>query len=81
MVIIGQVVTQGVINRGTHIISNLVTNVLMNSRKILFNTNTFQLNALQYETLRSSTYQLDNVNGVIKIKVRPILFGLDDFLF
>ena len=49
--IIGQGVTQGVINWGTRIGSNLVTNVLTNSSKILFDTNTFQLNSLQSETL------------------------------
>ena len=49
--IIGQGITQGVINGGTSIGSNLVTNVLKNSGKILFDTNTFQLNTLQSETL------------------------------
>ena len=51
VVIIGQGITQGVINGGTNIGSNLVTNVLTNSSKILFDTNTFQLNTLQSETL------------------------------
>ena len=49
--IIGQVITQGVINGGTNIVINLVTNVLKNSSNILFDTNTFQLNKLQSETL------------------------------
>ena len=46
--IIGQGITQGVINgRG----SNIVTDILTNSSKQLFETNTFQLNSLQSETL------------------------------
>ena len=49
--IIGQGITQGLINGGTNIFSNLVTNVLTNSSKILFDTNTFQLNTLQSEAL------------------------------
>ena len=49
--IIRQGITQGVINGGTNIFRNLVTNVLTNSSKILFDTNMFQLNALQSEAL------------------------------
>ena len=49
--IIGQSITQGVINGGTNIGSNLITNVLTNSSKIIFDTNMFQLNTLQSETL------------------------------
>ena len=49
--IIGHGITQGVINGDTNIGSNLVTNVLTNSSNILFNTNMFQLNTLQSETL------------------------------
>ena len=49
--IIWQGITQAVINGGTNIVSNLVTDVLMNSRKILFNINMFQLKSLQSETL------------------------------
>ena len=49
--IIGQGITQGVINGDTNIGSNLVTNVLTNCIKILFDTNTFQLNTLQSEAL------------------------------
>ena len=49
--IIVQGITSGVINRGTNIVSNRVTDVLMNSSKILFDTNTFQLNTLQSKTL------------------------------
>ena len=41
--IIGQGITQVVIYGGTKIGRKLVTNVLTNSRKILFDTNTFQL--------------------------------------
>ena len=44
-------ITQGVINRVNNIGSNPVTNVLTNSIKILFKTNTFQLDTLQYEAL------------------------------
>ena len=49
--IIGQGITQGVINGDTSISSNLVTDVLTNYSMILFNTNTFQLNIIQSETL------------------------------
>ena len=49
--IIGQGITQGVINRSTNLGSDLVANVLANSGKILFGTNMFQLNTLQSETL------------------------------
>ena len=49
--IVGQGITQGVINGDTSISSNLVTDVLTDSSKILFDTNTFQLNTLQSETL------------------------------
>ena len=49
--IIGQGITQGAINGGTNIGSNLVTNVLTKSSKILFDTNTFQLNTLQSKAL------------------------------
>ena len=45
--IIRQGITQGVINGDTDIGSNLITNVLTNSSKQLFDTNTFQLNTLQ----------------------------------
>ena len=48
---IGQGITQGVINGGTKISTNLITNVLKKSSKILFNTNMFQLNTLQSEAL------------------------------
>ena len=65
--IIGQGITQGVINRGTNIGINLVTDVLMNSRKILFDTNTFQLNTLQSETLviGPQDESVKNNNGII----------------
>ena len=49
--IIGQGITQGVINRRTNIGSSIVTEILTNSGKQLFETNTFQLNSLQSETL------------------------------
>ena len=48
--IVGQGITQGVINGDTSISSNIVTDILTDSSKILFKTNTFQLNSLQYET-------------------------------
>ena len=47
--IIGQGITQGDISGGAHIGSNLVTNVLTNSSKKLFDTNTFKLSTLQSE--------------------------------
>ena len=53
--IIGQGITQGVINGGTNIGSNLITNVLNNYSKILFDTNTFQLNTIQSVTLGIGT--------------------------
>ena len=49
--IIGQVITQGVINGDTKIGSNIVTDVLADYSKILFDTNMFQLNTIQSETL------------------------------
>ena len=49
--IIGQGITQVVINGHTIISSNLGTDVLTGSSKILFDTNTFQINSLQSETL------------------------------
>ena len=49
--IIGKVITQGVINGDTIISSNIVTDILIDSRKILFERNTIQLNSLQSETL------------------------------
>ena len=49
--IIGQGITESVINGGTNIGSDIITNVLMNYSKILFDTNTFQLNTLQSEAL------------------------------
>ena len=42
-------ITQGIINRGMNIVSNLVTNVLTNSSEILLNTNSSCLNTLQSE--------------------------------
>ena len=41
--IIGQGITQGIINGSTTIGSNIVTDILTNSSKQLFETNTFQL--------------------------------------
>ena len=55
VVFVGQGITQGVINGGTDIGSNLVTNALTNYSKIGFNTNTFQLNTLQSDTLMIGT--------------------------
>ena len=49
--IIGQGITQGNINGKTNIGSNIVTEILTDSRKQLFKTNMFQLNSLQSETL------------------------------
>ena len=49
--IIGQGITQCIINGDTNIGSNLVTNVLTNSSKILFDMNTLQLNTLKSEAL------------------------------
>ena len=49
--IIGQSITQGVINRSTNIVSNTVTDISLDSGKQLLETNTFQLNSLQSETL------------------------------
>ena len=49
--IIGQGITQGVINGSTNIGSNIFTDILADSRNQLFETNMFQLNLLQSETL------------------------------
>ena len=49
--IIGQGITQGVISGRTNIVNNIVTDILTYSSKQLFETNTFQLNSLQSETL------------------------------
>ena len=49
--IIGQGITQGVIDGSTNIGSKLFTDVLTHSIKILIDTNTFQLNTLQSEGL------------------------------
>ena len=48
--IIGQGTTQGVISGRTSIVNNTVTEILTDSSKKLFETNTFQLNLLQSET-------------------------------
>ena len=65
--IIGQSITQGVINRDTNIGSNLVTDVLTNSSKVLFDTNTFQLNTPQSETLviRQQDESMKRYNRII----------------
>ena len=44
--IIGQGITQSVINRSMNIGRNIVMDILTNSSKQLFKTNTFQLNSL-----------------------------------
>ena len=49
--IIGQVITQGAISGRTSIVKNIVTDISSDSSKQLFKANTFQLNALQSETL------------------------------
>ena len=51
VVIIGQGITQGVISRRTNIVNNIITDILTDSSKQLFKTNTFELNSLQSETL------------------------------
>ena len=51
VVIIGQGITQGVINRGTSIDRNIVTDVLTDYGKILFETNTF--NSIRFNMRRS----------------------------
>ena len=48
---IGQGITQGVISRGKTIVKNIVTDVLTNSSKIIFKTDTFPLNPLKSQTL------------------------------
>ena len=70
--IIGRGITQVVINGGTNIGSNLVTNVLTNYSKILFDTNTFQLNTLQSETL-----VIEQQDESVKIKNRIICMPSD----
>ena len=49
--IIGQGITQGVISGRTSIVKNIVTDISSDSSKQLSETNTFQLNSLQSETL------------------------------
>ena len=49
--IIGQGINQGVISRRTKIFNNIVTDILTDSSTQLFETNMFQLNSLQSETL------------------------------
>ena len=49
--IIGRGITQGVISRLTSIVKNIVTDIFPDSSKRLFETNTFQLNLPQSETL------------------------------
>ena len=48
--IIGQGINQGVIIGRTNIVNNIVTDILTDSSKQIFETNTFQLNLLQSET-------------------------------
>ena len=48
--IIGRGITQGVIIGRTSIVKNIVTEISSDSRKQLFETNTFQLNSLQSKT-------------------------------
>ena len=45
--IIGQGITPGIINGGTKISSNILTDILKNSSEMIFDTNTFQLNRLR----------------------------------
>ena len=49
--IIGQGIIQGVISGRTSIVKNIVTDISSDSSKQLFETNMFQLNSLQSETL------------------------------
>ena len=49
--IIGQGINQGVISRGKSIVKNVVTDVLMNSGKMIFKTDTFPLDPFKYQTL------------------------------
>ena len=49
--IIGRGITQGVISGRTSIVNNIITDISLDSSKQLFETNTFQLNLLQSETL------------------------------
>ena len=69
--IIGQGITQGVINRSTHIGSNIVTYILTNSSKQLFETNTFQLNLLHSETLviGSQDESVKRTNRIISMSI------------
>ena len=71
VVIIGQVVTRDVINGSTNIISNIVTYIFTNSSKQLFETNTFQLNLLQSETLMIGP-QNESVKITNKVTSMPI---------
>ena len=49
--IIGQGITQGVISGGTSIVKKVVTDVLTDSNKMIFKTDTFPLNPLKSQTL------------------------------
>ena len=49
--IVGQGITQGVISGKTNIGNNIIMDILTDSSKQLFETNMFQLNSLQSETL------------------------------
>ena len=49
--IIGRGIPQGVISGGTSIVKNIVTDIFPDSSNRLFETNTFQLNSLQSDTL------------------------------
>ena len=49
--IIGRGITQCVISGRTSIVKNIVTDISSDSSKQIFETNTFQLNSLQSETL------------------------------
>ena len=60
IVIIRQGITQGVINGGTSIRRNLVMDVLTDSSKRLFDTNTFQLNTLQSPILKKDVSTIND---------------------
>ena len=71
--IIVQGITQGIINGGTSISSNLVTDVLTDSSKILFDTNTFHFNKIQPETLVIGTQdESTKINNRIICKLRIV---------
>ena len=49
--IIGRGITKGVINRGTSIVNNVITDILTDSSKIIFRTDMFPLDPFKSQTL------------------------------